>query len=55
MARSIRLELEGAFYHVMARGNSRAAIVVDGKEWRFFCNASPMSVKKQVGVCMLRC
>jgi hypothetical protein len=32
MARSIRLELEGAFYHVMARGNRRAAIFVDDQD-----------------------
>ena len=36
MARSIRLEFEGAFYHVMARGNRRAAIFVDDQDRRFF-------------------
>ena len=36
MARSIRLEFEGAFYHVMARGNRRAAIFVDDPDRRFF-------------------
>jgi hypothetical protein len=58
MARSIRLEFEGAFYYVMARvarGNRRAAIFVDDQDRRFFCNASPMSAKKQVGACMLGC
>ena len=55
MARSIRLEFDGAFCHVMARGNRRAAIFVDDQDRRFFCNALPMSVKKQVGVCMLGC
>jgi hypothetical protein len=53
MAQSIRLAFEGAFYHVMARGNRRAAIFVDDQDRRFFCNALPMSAKKQVGVCML--
>lgn len=36
MARSIRLEFEGAFYHVMARGNRKAAIFVDDHDRRFF-------------------
>jgi len=36
MARSIRLEFEGGFYHVMARGNHRAAIFVDDHDRRFF-------------------
>jgi REP element-mobilizing transposase RayT len=36
MARSIRLEFEGAFYHVMARGNQRAAIFLDDHDRRFF-------------------
>ena len=29
MARSIRMEYSGAFYHVMARGNRREAILFD--------------------------
>jgi putative transposase len=29
MARSLRLEFDGALYHVMARGNARQAIFVD--------------------------
>ena len=36
MARSIRLEFEGAFYHVMARGNRKAAIFLDDHDRRFF-------------------
>lgn len=36
MARSIRLEFEGGFYHVMARGNRRGAIFVDDHDRRFF-------------------
>lgn len=29
MARPLRIEYEGAFYHVMARGNARADIFLD--------------------------
>src|SRR5947199_23503 len=29
MARSVRIEFEGAFYHAMARGNRREAIFLD--------------------------
>lgn len=36
MARSLRIQYPGAFYHVMARGNGRAAIFVDDDDRRFF-------------------
>ncbi|MGI8605419.1 MAG: transposase [Verrucomicrobiales bacterium] len=36
MARSIRIEIAGAFYHVMARGNRRQAIFRDDDDRRFF-------------------
>ncbi len=36
MARSIRIEFPGAFYHVMARGNRREAIFLDDDDRRFF-------------------
>ena len=36
MARSIRIEYEGAFYHVMARGNRREPIFRDDDDRRFF-------------------
>lgn len=36
MARSIRIEFEGAFYHVMARGNRREAIFFNDDDRRFF-------------------
>jgi len=36
MARSIRIEYEGAFYHVMARGNRRERIFRDEDDRRFF-------------------
>jgi hypothetical protein len=37
MARSIRIEYGGAFYHVMARGNRRERIFFDDEDRRFFC------------------
>lgn len=36
MARSIRIEYPGAFYHVMARGNRRENIFLDDDDRRFF-------------------
>ena len=36
MARSIRIEFPGAFYHVMARGNRREKIFLDDDDRRFF-------------------
>ena len=36
MARSIRIEFPGAFYHVMARGNRREVIFKDDEDRRFF-------------------
>ena len=39
MARSIRIEFEGAYYHVMARGNRRQAIFVNDDDRRFFLGA----------------
>ncbi len=36
MARSIRIEFEGAFYHIMARGNRREAIFLDHEDRRLF-------------------
>ncbi len=36
MARSIRIEYPGAFYHVMARGNRRESIFFDDEDRRFF-------------------
>jgi putative transposase len=37
MARSVRIEYPGAFYHVMARGNRRERIFRDDDDRRFFC------------------
>lgn len=39
MARPLRIEFEGALYHVMARGNARAAIFLDDDDrWAFIDN-----------------
>ncbi len=37
MARAIRIQYAGAFYHVMARGNRRERIFRDENDRRFFC------------------
>ena len=39
MARSIRIEFSGAYYHVMARGNRREVIFMDDDDRRFFLHA----------------
>jgi len=39
MARSIRIEYPGAFYHTMARGNRRESIFHDDDDRRFFLKA----------------
>jgi REP element-mobilizing transposase RayT len=39
MARQLRLEYEGAYYHVMARGNRRQAIFRDDLDRRFWLKA----------------
>ena len=36
MARSVRIEYAGPYYHVMARGNRREAIFFDDDDRRFF-------------------
>jgi REP element-mobilizing transposase RayT len=36
MARSIRIQMAGGFYHVMARGNRREKIFADDEDRRFF-------------------
>ena len=36
MARSVRIEFPGAYYHVMARGNRRQRIFRDDADWRGF-------------------
>ena len=36
MARSLRLEFEGAFYHITSRGNLRGGIFFDNKDGEKF-------------------
>lgn len=37
MSRPLRIEFAGALYHVMARGNARAAIFLDDEDRQAFC------------------
>jgi len=46
MARRVRIEHGGAFYHVMARGNRREAIFLDDEERRFFLQALSEAYEK---------
>lgn len=46
MARSLRIEYPGAFYHVMARGNQRNAIFRDGDGRRVFLKALSEACEK---------
>jgi REP element-mobilizing transposase RayT len=39
MARGLRIQFPGAYYHVMARGNRREAIFLDDEDRRFFLHA----------------
>jgi putative transposase len=39
MARSVRVEFPGAFYHVMARGNRREPIFLDKEDGKQFVEA----------------
>ena len=39
MARSVRVEFPGAFYHVMARGNRREPIFLDKEDGKQFVKA----------------
>ena len=52
MARSLRLEYRGAFYHVTARGNGRQAIFRDDLDRRFFLNALGESCEPRAGKCL---
>ena len=52
MARKLRLEYEGAVYHVINRGNYRADIFRDDGAKQAFWLASTRRVKKRDGWCM---
>ena len=46
MARGIRIEYAGAFYHVMARGNRRERIFREDEDRRFFCQTLGEACKR---------
>jgi putative transposase len=46
MARSIRIELAGGFYHLMARGNRRNPIYLDDDDRRFFLKTLAQTCEK---------
>jgi len=48
MARRVRIEHGGAFYHVMARGNRGEAIFLDDDDRRFFLQALSEACEKTV-------
>jgi hypothetical protein len=52
MARSIRIEFPGAFYHVMARGNRRETIFQDEEDRRFFLSTPPEACGREGGACV---
>jgi len=49
MARSIRIQAAGAFYHVMARGNRREDIFHDDDDRRFFLHTLSQAGKTGSG------
>jgi REP element-mobilizing transposase RayT len=52
MARSWRIEYEGALYHVLSRGNQRQAIFLDDKDHgRFLDTIGEMAERFAVEVC----
>lgn len=53
MARSVRIEYAGAYYHVMARGNRREAIFQDKEDRRFFMKClSCLGTRGQCGMAL---
>ena len=55
MARPIRLQFAGAFYHVMGRGNARQPIVVDDHDRRLFLDVLEKAVERYGWVCHAYC
>ena len=53
VARGIRIEYAGAFYHVMARGNRRERIFHDDVDRRSFLQTLGGHASEQAGACML--
>ncbi len=46
MARPLRIEYEGGFYHVTSRGNARQDIFIDNKDYRMFLSILASVVKQ---------
>ena len=55
MARQLRLEYEGALYHVTARGNGRQAIFLDDTDRRLFLDLLGREVEQQQWRCYAYC
>ena len=55
MARQLRLEYEGALYHVTARGNARQAIYLDDTDRRRFLDLLGREVEQQQWHCYAYC
>jgi len=55
MARQLRLEYEGALYHVTARGNARQAIYLDDTDRRQFLDLLGREVEQQQWRCYAYC
>ena len=55
MARQLRLEYEGALYHVTARGNGRQAIYLDDLDRRCFLDLLGLEVEQQQWRCYAYC
>ncbi len=55
MARQLRLEYEGALYHVTARGNGRQAIYLDDLDRRCFLDLLGREVEQQQWRCYAYC
>jgi len=52
MARSIRIQSAGAYYHVMARGNRREDIFHDDDDRRFFLHTLSQACVNKVSVAL---
>ena len=55
MARQLRLEFEGALYHVTSRGNARNVIFVDDFDRKTFLNLLGREVGQQSWLCYAYC
>lgn len=55
MARPLRIEFPGAFYHVTTRGNARADIFEDDNDRNLFCSVLGQVVKRFNWICHAYC